>query len=384
LACFYTSKIHLKKPEGKPVEKERIKFSGKIKSEFISELRKKVDEYFDSNKISKYGNLSLTAKTIVMFLMYFIPYFLMMSGIIKSIEGVLLCWIIIGVGKAGVGMTVMHDANHRSFSKRQSVNRWLGKSLYLLGGFPPNWQYQHNTMHHGFTNIDGYDEDIDPGGYLRLSPHKPLYKIHKFQHIYGWFLYGLMTLSWVTTKDFVQLGRYKRDNAKLNTKRTYNHLFRILIFSKILYFTAFIILPLVVLPFSWPWVLLFFLAMHFTTGLILSVIFQTAHVIPDTKYPLPGKEGTIENNWAIHQLQTTSDFSPRNKVLSWCIGGLNYQIEHHLFPNISHIHYPKLSQLVRETAQKYQITYHVQNSFFKAIQEHAKMLKNLGRAPVVT
>jgi len=358
---------------------DKIKFSTQNKPEFIIELRAKVNEYFDTNNISKYGNWNLLLKTVFMLLLYITPYVLMISGVIASFAGVFLCWILIGAGKAGMGMSIMHDANHNSYSKSQAVNRWMGKSLYLLGGFPPNWKYQHNTMHHGYTNIEGWDEDIDPGPYLRFSPHKPLYKIHRYQHIYGWFMYGLMTLSWVISKDIGQLIRYKKSGVLLSSKTSYNQYLFYLILSKVIYYGAFILVPILALPFAWYWIIVFFLAMHFTSGLILTTIFQTAHVVPHADFPLPDDKGIMENSWAVHQLYTTSDFAPGNKVLSWFIGGLNFQVEHHLFPNISHVHYPAISKMVKAMANKYGLPYHVQPGFLKALGEHARMLKKLGR-----
>ncbi len=362
------------------METKTVKFLNNEGKEFIVELRKEVANYFKSSQIEKYGNFNLWAKTAFMFLLYITPYVIMITGLASSLYGVWACWVIIGVGKAGVGMDVMHDANHRSYSTKHWLNQLLGKSLYLLGGFPPNWQHQHNTMHHGFTNIEGYDEDIDPGFYLRLSPHKPLLKMHRFQHIYAWFLYGLMTLLWVTTKDFKQLLRYKKEGVPLSNDRSYTGLLVTLIISKIIYYVAFIVVPMLILPFAWYWIVVFFLSMHFASGFILTVIFQTAHVVPATEYPIPDDMGTIDNNWAIHQMLTTSDFAPKKKVISWLIGGLNYQVEHHLFPNISHVHYPKIAGIVKDVANKYGVPYHVQPGFLAAVFAHAKMLKNLGRA----
>jgi len=361
------------------MEPEKIKFSSQNKPEFIIELRAKVGEYFNSNKLSKYGNWNMIMKTVFMLSLYITPYILMITGVIDSFAGVLICWITIGAGKAGVGMSIMHDANHNSYSKSQAVNRWMGKSLYLLGGFPPNWKYQHNTMHHGYPNIEGWDEDIDPGPYLRFSPHKPLYKIHRYQHLYAWFMYGLMTRSWVISKDIGQLNRYKKSGVLLSSKTSYNQYLIYLIFSKVIYYGAFILIPILVLPFAWYWIIVFFLAMHFTTGLILTTIFQTAHVVPQTDYPLPDDKGIMENSWAVHQLHTTSDFAQNNKMLSWLIGGLNFQVEHHLFPNISHVHYPAISKIVKAMAEKFELPYHVQPGFMKALGEHARMLKKLGR-----
>ncbi|MBE0655262.1 MAG: acyl-CoA desaturase [Bacteroidales bacterium] len=357
----------------------KIKFPGQKQPDFIKELRTKVDRYFAENQLSKFGNSNLAIKAVFMLSLYLLPYFLMIFGVIESFGGVLFCWVLMGMGKAGVGMGVMHDANHHVFSKNPKINKWLEGTMYLVGGFPQNWQYQHNVMHHGFTNIDGHDEDIDPGSVLRLSPHKPLLKVQRFQHIYAWFLYGLMTFSWVTTKDFSQLKRYKDTGVKLNSPYSYKQLFRILLLAKALYYSIFLIIPMIVLPFAWYWIILFFLAMHFTSGFILTTIFQTAHVVPSSEYPLPDESGNMENNWAIHQLYTTSDFAPKSKVLSWFIGGLNFQVEHHLFPNISHVHYPKIAPLVKETAAKYNLPYHVQPGFLKALVEHGRMLRNLGR-----
>jgi len=362
--------------------RKAVKFPVQKDTEFITELRKLVDLYFDKEHITRFGNKKLLSKTIFMFLLYLTPYILMITGVFHSFSSVIICWVFIGMGKAGVGMAVMHDANHRSYSGNDSVNKWMGNTLYMLGGFPPNWKYQHNTLHHGYTNIDGSDEDIATGAYLRISPHQPLLKIHRYQHLYAWFLYGLMTLSWVTAGDFRQLSRYLKTDVPLVKDYSATRLFLILIVSKIFYYGVFIAVPMLILPFAWYWIIVFFLAMHFTSGLILTTIFQTAHVVPTSSFPLPDLNGQMNSNWAIHQLLTTADFAPQRKVLSWLIGGLNYQIEHHLFPNISHVHYPKIAVLVREIALKYGIPYHVQPGFFAAVREHVRMLRMLGREAV--
>jgi linoleoyl-CoA desaturase len=360
--------------------KTRIKFPAQDKADFINELRDRVKDYFESNKISKYGNANLVLKTIFMLTLMLTPFILMMTGVVTSLVGILMCWVIMGAGVAGVGMTLMHDANHGTYSKNRKVNTFLGYSLYLLGGFPANWQQQHNIQHHSYTNIEGHDEDISPMGALRFSPHSPRYKIHRFQHLYAWFLYGLMTFSWVTFKDFKQLTRYKRTGVVLSRNESYTRLYIKLVTSKILYYSLFLVLPIILLPVAWYWVVLGLLASLFTSGIILSTIFQTAHVVPSSEYPKPDENGNMDNNWAIHQLITTADFSPRSRFFSWMIGGLNYQVEHHLFPNISHVHYKKISPLVQNLAVKYGLPYHVQPDFITALSSHARMLKMLGRS----
>jgi len=358
----------------------KIKFPNQKKPEFINELRQEVKKYFDEKGISKYGNTSLIIKTILMLLLYFAPFTLMLSGLVVSSPAILLCWAMMGIAMAGLGMGVMHDANHGSYSQKASINKFVSQSMYLLGGFPVNWKYQHNTMHHGFTNVDGHDEDINPpAGILRLSPYKPLNKIHKFQHWYAWGVYGLMTLSWITMKDFKQLFRYKKEKAPLASNKSYNRLIFDLIISKIIYWAFFFVLPILLVPVPWYLTVLGFILMHFIAGFILGIVFQSAHVVPSSTYPQPDGDGNMENSWAIHQLYTTADFSPKGRLLSWYTGGLNFQIEHHLFPNISHVHYRNISKLVKSLANKYNLPYHVQPTFAYAVRNHTLMLKKLGR-----
>ncbi len=355
------------------------RFSNNLNADFVTVLRANVNAYFNEKKISKYGNTNMVLKTFLMFAMYLGPYFLMVTNVVTHPLIILLVWIVMGLGSAGVGLSIMHDANHKSYSKRKWVNKLLSYSLSLLGGVPFTWQYQHNTLHHSFTNIDGLDPDINPVGILRFSPNKPRYKIHKYQHFYAWFFYGLMTLTWSVDKDFRQVYQYKKNFPDFTKNRTVRSMYFELILSKIFYYSYILVIPFLFVPLPWWMILIFYFTMHFTCGFILGIIFQTAHVMPTIKFPKPNQGGTIENNWAVHQLQTTSNYSPKSRVFSWFIGGLNYQIEHHLFPRICHVHYRKVSKIVKQTAETFQIPYHEQKNFILALLNHGKMLKALGR-----
>jgi len=357
----------------------KVKFPKGMDTSFIDNLRVRVRDYFDEHQISRYGNAGMVWKTIFMLSLYFVPYGIMVSGLIQDLWMLLTGWILMGFGMAGIGLSIMHDANHRSYSSNQASNKIIGSVLNLVGGFAPNWQIQHNTLHHGFTNVDGYDEDIDPGNVLRLSPSKPRYRIHRYQHIYAWFLYGLMTITWVLDKDFGQLNRYRKEGLLKLLNKSYSRLLSELIISKVFYWVYVLVIPIIFLPVAWWWVLIMFFIMHFICGFTLTIIFQSAHVVPTSTYPKPDKEGILSDSWAIHQMLTTADFSPNSRIFSWYVGGLNYQIEHHLFPNICHVHYRKLSQIVKETAREFGIPYNVQPTFIRAVWSHGKMLKHLGR-----
>jgi linoleoyl-CoA desaturase len=320
----------------------------------------------------------MIVKMIFMLAIYFVPIIILDIGLINNISSLFALYIIAGLGAAGVGMGIMHDANHGSFSRYRKVNKYLGYTMNLVGASTSVWKIQHNVLHHTYTNIKGADDDINPPFILRFSPRAKRYWIHRYQHLYVWLFYGISTLSWVISADFVRLKRYYGMGFFRKKNEFLRELLKTIIW-KIFYFSYVLIIPLIMIPIS-PWIIILaFISMHFVTGLSLSVVFQAAHVMPGNEFPDPDENGLIDNDWSIHQLATTSNFSPRSKFLYWSIGGLNYQIEHHLFPNISHVHYKKLATIVATTAKEYGLPYNTKKNFISAIWEHIIMLKQLGR-----
>lgn len=349
-------------------------------AEFNRILRKRVRAYFKDNGISMHYNARMVFKTIFMLSLFFVPYLLMVLGVVTSVIGILGMWILMGLGMAGIGLSVMHDANHGAYSKHKRTNLIIGYVLNMLGGNAANWRIQHNVLHHSYTNIDEMDEDIAPGKILRMSPNQEKLPIHKYQYIYAWVLYCLMTIMWISAKEFKQLKKYKREGLiKTQNMSTSRFVFELII-SKLLYYTYILIIPIIVLNISWTWILLGFFIMHFIGGFILAAVFQPAHVMPSAEYPLPNEEGEMENNFSIHQLLTTTNFAPGKTFFTWYVGGLNYQIEHHLFPNICHVHYYEISKIVKRTAKEFNIPYNSQPNFYGALKGHGQMLKKLGTA----
>jgi len=356
-----------------------VRFARETQGDFIFTLRQRVNEYFTNNKTTIHGDTQLVIKTIALLGIYLLPYFLMVFGVITNPWLIFVSWVVMGVGMAGLGLSVMHDAIHGSYSKNPRVNKFIGNIIYLIGGNAANWKIQHNRLHHSFTNVDGMDDDINVGFLMRFSPNQKKYKLHKYQHLYAWFLYGFLTLSWITSKDFLQHFKYKKQGLTRGMGGDKKLLTELIIW-KVVYYAFILVLPLLFIQ-APIWVtIVSFLAMHFVAGLILSSVFQLAHVMPTSEYPIPDEKGSLENTWAIHQMLTTANFSEKSNILSWYVGGLNYQIEHHLFPNICHVHYKKLSKIVRETAKEYQLEYYSQKNFVIALWNHAKMLKQLGTA----
>lgn len=354
-------------------------FSATEGAKFFRTLNKRVNDYFKENNLKKSGNWKLHLKTIVMFSMFLVPYFFMISMHLPF-WAYLLLNIIIGVGMAGVGMNVMHDGNHGSYSSKPWLNKIMGSSIYILAGNVYNWQVQHNVLHHTYTNVHGHDEDLEAGRIMRFTKQTPWRRFHRFQHYYSVFLYGLLTFNWAITTDFQQMYRYVKRKLSYGEFPNPVKNWTILVVTKIIYFSIWIVLPLM-LGIAWWKVILGFLVMHYTAGLILSVVFQLAHIVEDTHNPEPDEEGKLKYNWAAHQLFTTANFAPKNWLVNYFTGGLNHQIEHHIFPNISHIHYGKIAKIVKETAQEFNLPYFEFKTTREAIYSHFKHLKELGQKP---
>lgn len=314
-----------------------------------------------------------------MLLVYTTPIVLIGFGLITSPIVALLLYLVSGLGIAGIGMGIMHDANHGAYTKHLRLSGLLSSTLDYMGCSSEMWKLQHNVLHHTYTNIHGHDEDISaPLFLLRFSPYSKSYKIHRFQHYYIWFFYGILTLYWVTAKDFIKAADYRKMGL-IRTKKEYRTRILKLIPLKLFYFTYALVLPVIFSPFPAYWIVIGFILMHLLAGILLSVVFQLAHVVPEMNFPQPDEDKQMNANWYIHQLQTTSNFSPKNRFLFWYLGGLTNQIEHHLFPNICHVHYRTISKIVMRTANDYQIPYHVNKTFFSAVSGHIRTLRVLGK-----
>lgn len=126
-------------------------------------------------------------------------------------------------------------------------------------------------------------------------------------------------------------------------------------------------------------VLLFYGVTGVVLGMVLSIVFQLAHTVEPAEFPMPRPgTGRIENAWAIHQTENTVDFARRSRVMAWLIGGLNFQIEHHLFPRICHVNYPAIAPLVEKTCREFGVKYTEHKSFRAGVASHYRWLRRMG------
>jgi len=352
------------------------KFLNVTGSTFHQELKRRVSNYFTESKKPATGNFSLYFKAILFWVCYVALYIHVVFFTPPTLVALLECLVMGGL-TAGIGFNVMHDGGHGSFSTSKFWNKMAAFSVNALGASGIMWNNKHNIIHHTYTNIDGVDDDIEIKPFLRMCPTQKKYFIHRFQHIYVWFLYTLLLIIWVFATDYTKYFSKKVGTVAIKKMSRFEH-FAFWI-AKAGYAFGMIVVPIYFVGFV-PW-LLGFLTIAMFAGFVLSIVFQLAHTVEETSFPIASVDvNKIENEWAIHQIETTANFATKNKLISWLVGGLNFQIEHHLFPKISHIHYPAISKIIKKTCEEYGIRYNEFPKMRHAIVSHASHLKRMGRA----
>ncbi len=355
----------------------KIVFNNKDNA-FFQSLKTSVDAYFKDNNIQKTGDWRLFSKTIILIGATAAIYFTLMFLHLGALPNFLLC-ALMGCFMAGIGFSVMHDANHGSYSPNTKLNDFIGLTANALGASSFFWKQKHNIIHHTYTNVDGIDDDIAKSPIIRQCDSQKWVPAHKVQHLYLPFIYSLSSIFWVFIMDFTKYFTrkiYTTEAWKMSPK---NHI--IFWVTKVYYITVFIVLPIMV----WGWAgwLAGFLITNMALGLTLSLIFQLAHVVENTEFEYIPLDETkhLETAWAEHQLKTTANFAMGNKFISWFVGGLNYQIEHHLFPKVSHVHYPEISRIVMQKCAEYNLPYNKYDTFSEALASHFRVMRRLGKRP---
>lgn len=343
---------------------------------FHAAVKRAVAAYFDRTHLARWGGAGMHAKTAIILAWFGASYgsLLAWGGASGWLASALTSSL--ALATAGIGFAIMHDANHGAYSRSAAVNGAWGHAVDLIGGSSYVWRFKHNVQHHTYANIDGMDADIDAGPLLRLAPSQPLRAFHRFQHLYAWPLYGVLALKWWLVDDVVDLVRGRIGPVAF--RRPTGLGLAALLAGKLAFFGWALVVPALV--FRSAWVAPFFLLGAGVLGLVLSTVFQLAHAVPQARFHAarPGDQ-RMPTGWAEHQVRATADFAPRNRVLSWYVGGLNFQVEHHLFPEVCHVHYPALARIVEKACGEHGVPYRVQPSLRAAVAQHFRHLRALGR-----
>jgi linoleoyl-CoA desaturase len=354
----------------------KLKFN--TSDRFIRELRHRVDAYFENTGRPRRDCPQMYFKTATI-LAWFVAAYLLLLFVATSWWLIIPLAIILGVAMAAIGFNIQHDAGHKAYSERPWVNKLMSLTLDLIGGSSYLWDWKHNSIHHTYPNIDGEDDDINIGLLGRLSPQQRRLPFHRFQGVYLWMLYGFLAIKWHFLDDFYQVAAGRIGKHKIPRPKGIDLL--VFIAGKIAFFGLAFGVPMLLHPVL-PVLAVYALA-AFVSGVVLSVVFQLAHCVEEAEFPVPitTSEGArrMQTEWAVHQVQTTVDFGQKSAMLRWFLGGLNFQIEHHLFSRICHIHYPELSKIVEDLCHEFGIRYAAHRTVFGAIASHYRWLVRMGR-----
>jgi len=370
--------VKLEDVAGRPDGQELLKTARELKfgasDGFSRELRQKVDRYFQSTGLRERDCPRMYLKTALVLGWFAASYTLLVFSAGTWWLALVLA-VSLGLSTAAVGFNIQHDGGHHAYSNHRWINRVMAMTLDMLGGSSYVWARKHNSIHHSFANITGQDDDINLGLLGRLSPHQKRLKFHRLQHFYLWVLYGFLPVKWHLFDDFRNLVTGRIAGHRFPRPKGWDLL--IFIGGKVFFYSLAFVIPLLLHP-AWV-VLVFYMATTYVQGLVLSVVFQMAHCVEEADFPLPREDtGRMETSWAAHQVETTVDFARRNRLLSWFIGGLNFQIEHHLFPQICHVHYAALAPLVEETCAEFGLTYAAHETFLAGVASHFRWLRRMG------
>ena len=367
---------HVQRTAAEPESQHtRLKFGDN--GTFQAELRRRVDAYMQQHGIRPRDCWQMYLKSAILLGTAAASYTLLVFFASTWWQALPLS-LLLGLAVAGIGFNIMHDAGHGAYSKHPWINKLMSMTLDMVGGSSYIWHWNHAVFHHTYVNITEHDTDVELGKFARLTPHQKRRFFHRWQHFYLWPLYGMLAIKWHLISDFYQVivGRIGRQSIP----RPKGWDLVVFLGGKAVFFTLAFAIPLMVHS-VWI-VVLFYALISIVLGMVLSIVFLLAHVVDNADFPVPNEQsGRMEHSWAVHQIETPVDFTRGSRIAAWLLGGLNFQIEHHLFAKICHVNYPAISKVVEETCREYGVRYREHRTFFSGMVSHFRWLRLMGLAP---
>ena len=357
-----------------PAPEIRPKFP-KDETGFHTELLRRADAYFRESGCAERGGWQLYLKTAIVLLWLAASYTVLVFVVETWWQAVPVA-VLLALAMAAVGFNIQHDGGHGAYSKYGWVNKLAAMSLDLIGASSYLWKWKHGIFHHTYPNVHGLDTDIDVGRVARLAPQQRRRWAHRWQHLYLWPLYGLTASVWHLYGDFHDVVTGTIGPHKIPRPKGWDLV--VFVAGKVVSIGLLLGIPMLVHP--WWVVLTFYMLVTVVLGVTLTVVFQLAHCVGEADFPQPIDGGRVmADAWAVHQLHTTVDFARNSRLLTWLLGGLNFQVVHHLFPRVCHVHYPALSRIVEDTCREFGVRYSAHRSFVAGIVAHYRWLRQLGR-----
>jgi linoleoyl-CoA desaturase len=354
---------------------QQAKLSFSNGGDFIRDTRREVELHLERPGVRRRARRRLYAKTVVAFALLLASWSTLVA-VHPSGWGIVACFAGLVLGTIVVAFCIQHDANHGAYFRTRRANHLMGWTSDALLGFSSYaWRVKHNVAHHTYTNVEGYDDDVDQLPFLRLMPSQERRPWYRLQHVYIWPLYSLMVLRWQTGADVAAIVRGRVGQSALHVPRRWD--LAGLVAGKAVFVGWALAVPMLVYP--WWGVLAVYVAVTMVTSLVSAVTFQLAHAVEEADFTTPSALAASPRVWAVHEVETTVDFCQRNPVLTWILGGLNFQIEHHLFPRVPHTHYAEIAGIVRRNAQLHGVRYTAQPTLRAAVGSHFRHLRAMGR-----
>lgn len=347
--------------------------SNQITYELKSKLKQRFENYFKETEKTKYADNTMVIKILVAYIWWIGSYLLLLLLDSSFIQFIGL-YLFHGLSHILLTLGVGHDANHNAISSSKKLNRILSYSMDICGVSSLFWRISHNQSHHNNLNVEGKDVPLTTGKLLRFSPNKKRLTFHKYQHIYAWLLYSLYTIDYVLVRDIRWY--FTRKSLPGGDIKMKPSKIAIMFLGKMFYLSYMLVLPTILLDFSFWQILLAFVIMHMVLGLAFLIIFQTGHLLHDAAYPTSASNFP---DFEEHVLSCTADFAVDNKFIGWYFGGMNTHSIHHLYPTICHTHYSKLTKILRTTVMEYGYNYRCNRTLRQAIVSHYNHLKEMGR-----
>jgi linoleoyl-CoA desaturase len=342
---------------------------------FQAEVRRRVDAYFEQTGKRERDQLSMYVKTLAIMLWVAGSYAVLVF-VAETWWQALAAAVSLAFAMAAIGFSIQHDGGHHAYSRRRWVNKLAAYSLDFLGASSYLWKWKHVIFHHTYPNVTGVDTDVEIGSIVRVTPHQKRKWFHRWQHFYLFALYGLTASRWHLYGDFKEVVTGYMGPHKIPRPRGWD-LF-VFVAGKVWSYSWMLVVPMFFHP-AWQ-VVLYYVIVTGVMGIAMSVVFQLAHCVSEAEFPMPDeKSSRFEHGWAEHQVETTVNFAPHNRPLSWWLGGLNFQIEHHLFPQICHTHYPAIAPIVEKTCEEYGIPYRMKATFRAGLASHYRWLRKMGQ-----
>jgi len=353
----------------------------KTGTRFQQELRAGARAYFEESGRGPGPTPAAWARAVIWLLLWICTELALLSLSPLPGLGLAALAVVSGLATTGIIFNVHHDGGHGAWSDRRWVNAAMATSFDFVGMSSYLWRLKHNRLHHSHPNVDGFDDDIDVAPFARMAPSQPWRPYHRLQHVYLWFLYPFHTLKWIFVDDLREVWRGQIGRHPIARPR--GVALGLFVGGKVVFATWALVLPAAVhgAAAAATWLVL----SQLTVGLATAVVFQLAHAVEEAaRAAPPTPEAPLCGDWAVLQVRSTVDFARGSRFAAWCLGGLNHQVVHHLFPGVSHVHYPALSKVVAEVCGRHGVPYDRDRSAWELLGSHHRWLRQMGRWPQLT